>query len=61
MEQLANKEKLDQIHQAIRSCCKCRLHLSRSIAVPGQGPIGPAIMFLGEAPGKAEDLSGLPS
>jgi uracil-DNA glycosylase len=60
MEKTSNNEKLDKIHQAIRSCHKCRLHLSRTIAVPGQGPLGPDIMFLGEAPGKAEDLSGLP-
>lgn len=58
--QKEREEKLNSVHQAIRCCIKCRLHEKRINAVPGQGPIEADIMFVGEAPGKAEDLTGLP-
>ncbi len=44
----------------ILSCTKCRLHLSRKNAVPGNGKRNSEIMLIGEAPGATEDEMGLP-
>src|ERR671922_187604 len=46
---------LDALHQQIRRCRKCRLCESRTRAVPGAGPLSAPVMFVGEAPGAAED------
>lgn len=42
------------------NCTKCSLSEGRTLAVPGEGPIPSDIMFIGEAPGKNEDLQGTP-
>lgn len=42
------------------SCTKCRLSGKRTRVVPGVGPRSSRIMFIGEAPGKDEDLKGEP-
>lgn len=41
-------------------CTRCRLALTRINAVPGEGPTDSRLFFIGEAPGKNEDLSGRP-
>jgi len=41
-------------------CRKCRLSEGRTKVVPGVGPRKSKIMFIGEAPGKDEDLKGEP-
>lgn len=41
-------------------CRKCRLSEGRTKVVPGIGPCKSKIMFIGEAPGKDEDLKGEP-
>ena len=41
-------------------CTKCRLSKSRTQVVPGIGPRSSKIAFIGEAPGKDEDLRGEP-
>jgi len=41
-------------------CTKCRLSGKRTRVVPGVGPRSSRIMFIGEAPGKDEDLKGEP-
>jgi uracil-DNA glycosylase family 4 len=51
---------LDALHQQIRRCVKCRLCESRTRAVPGEGPLSAPAMFVGEAPGRAEDAEGRP-
>jgi uracil-DNA glycosylase len=51
---------LDVLHQRIRRCKKCRLCESRTRAVPGEGPLSAGVMFVGEAPGSAEDAEGRP-
>lgn len=55
-----NKEKLEKIAQEVMHCKKCRLWKTRTNAVPGAGPANAKIMFVGEAPGSMEDLSGFP-
>jgi uracil-DNA glycosylase family 4 len=54
---LHERERMDQ---EIRSCIRCPLAATRTNAVPGEGPIPARILFIGEAPGKNEDLKGRP-
>lgn len=51
---------LGPVHALVRRCQLCDLALSRTLAVPGEGPCPARIMLIGEAPGKEEDLSGRP-
>ncbi len=51
---------LESLYEEIRNCTKCRLHQSRTNAVPGEGPENARIMFIGEAPGFHEDRQGRP-
>jgi uracil-DNA glycosylase len=44
----------------VRVCTKCPLYLSRTNAVPGEGPPNPDVMIIGEGPGRNEDLQGRP-
>jgi len=44
----------------IRSCRMCPLGLSRTQAVVYRGGLAPRVVFIGEAPGAAEDRAGLP-
>ena len=51
---------LDAVHVEVRACERCPLHVGRTRAVPGDGPVDALIMFIGEAPGFHEDQQGLP-
>ncbi len=51
---------LDEIGEEIRRCKRCPLHLTRTNAVPGEGNPRARIVFVGEAPGRNEDLQGRP-
>lgn len=51
---------LREIEAEVRSCTACALHKGRTRAVPGEGPVNAEIMFIGEAPGRNEDLQGRP-
>jgi uracil-DNA glycosylase family 4 len=51
---------LSQLAHGIQHCHECRLHQGRLHAVPGSGPLEAPVIFVGEAPGKTEDLTGLP-
>jgi uracil-DNA glycosylase len=44
----------------IRTCTKCPLSLTRTHAVVHRGSLTPRVLFVGEAPGVAEDRAGLP-
>jgi DNA polymerase len=54
------KSNLGEIEQKIKNCKKCPLFMGAVLAVPGEGPANAKIMFIGEAPGREEDLSGRP-
>jgi len=58
------RETLEQLLEAIaaqvRVCVDCPLHITRQLAVPGEGPIGAPVAFIGEAPGADEDRQGRP-
>lgn len=51
---------LTELAQEVRSCQRCLLASTRTIAVPGEGPCNARLMFIGEGPGEQEDLSGRP-
>lgn len=51
---------LKAIAQEVQSCTKCDLARSRTKAVPGTGSPDARVCFVGEGPGREEDLSGLP-
>ena len=51
---------MEKIARKVRVCVKCPLWQGRRNAVPGEGNIDAAVMFVGEAPGYWEDVKGLP-
>lgn len=50
----------DIIKQEVIDCTSCILHKHRTNVVMGCGNFDADLMFVGEAPGKEEDLSGIP-
>lgn len=51
---------LESLARCIRGCVECQLHLSRTLAVPGEGKPAAKVMIIGEAPGGKEDQTGRP-
>jgi DNA polymerase len=51
---------LDALRSKVISCVKCNLSKSRTNAVPGKGNPKAEILFIGEAPGRNEDVKGEP-
>ena len=51
---------LAAIDEAIHACRRCPIGLLENQAVMGEGPIGAALMVVGEQPGDQEDLVGRP-
>lgn len=51
---------LVQVAEQVMVCTKCKLHLSRKLAVPGEGPDDAELMFIGEGPGFHENEQGRP-
>ena len=54
------EQALENIHAQVRACTRCPLHVGRTHAVPGDGPVNATLMFIGEAPGFHEDQQGIP-
>ena len=52
--------KLDSIAENVRECQKCELCETRIKAVPGKGNFDADVIFVGEAPGRNEDIHGEP-
>jgi len=44
----------------VKACRKCQLWRHRKNAVPGEGNLDAAVVFVGEAPGYREDVKGRP-
>lgn len=57
---MTKKEMMDKIAGSVRACRKCRLREGSLNAVPGDGNIDAELVFIGEAPGRTEDETGLP-
>jgi DNA polymerase len=51
---------LDAIAAEVRTCTRCRLHETRTNAVPGEGHPDTEVVFVGEGPGFNEDRAGRP-
>jgi len=51
---------LAAVASEVGQCVKCGLCNGRTRTVPGEGPLDPPVMFIGEGPGEAEDKSGRP-
>ena len=49
-----------QLMEEIATCEKCRLCQTRTNVVPGEGDPQARLMFIGEGPGRDEDLQGRP-
>lgn len=49
-----------ELSDEIRSCRRCPLHETRLRAVVYRGSLSPTVLFVGEAPGAAEDRAGEP-
>jgi len=58
--QSRNERALASLRAEIRACRRCPLGSRRTQAVPGIGPADARVMFVGEAPGRQEDLKGEP-
>jgi uracil-DNA glycosylase family 4 len=54
------KDALADIDRRVRVCTLCDLHKFRTHAVPGEGNWEAELMFIGEGPGRDEDLQGRP-
>ncbi|MFH1546147.1 MAG: uracil-DNA glycosylase [Patescibacteria group bacterium] len=51
---------LEEIAEKIKNCQKCQLHEQRTNTVPGVGNPDADVLFIGEGPGRDEDLQGEP-
>ena len=51
---------LKQIADEVAVCEMCKLHASRKLAVPGEGPSNASIVLIGEGPGFHENEQGRP-
>ena len=49
-----------ELHTSIQQCHSCALAETRTQSVPGKGNHSASIMLVAEAPGKQEDLQGIP-
>jgi len=60
MDLTEKKLHIKKLRKQIAECTRCSLHQTRTNTVPGEGDVNADIMFIGEAPGKNEDLQGKP-
>ena len=56
----SKREQLDKLNKYWRENCQCQLRKTATQAVFGDGNAESEIVFIGEAPGKNEDLEGQP-
>ncbi len=54
------REALVELYREVSRCTRCPLHQGRTKVVFGAGNADADLMFVGEAPGREEDLQGLP-
>ena len=60
MTEAERRAALDAIAQEVAICTRCRLHQTRTRAVPGEGHAETEVIFVGEGPGFNEDRQGRP-
>jgi DNA polymerase len=54
------EKEMKKLENTIRHCKLCQLHKNRKNPVLGEGSLKPKVFFIGEAPGKNEDIKGRP-
>lgn len=54
------EERASELYSVVRACTLCALAVTRTHAVPGEGPLDAEVMCIGEAPGLNEDKQGRP-
>ena len=59
-ENFNKSEELEKISIQVGKCSKCQLSLHRTNVVAGEGNSDADLMFIGEAPGRDEDIQGKP-
>ncbi len=57
---VSGEHSISSLEKQVRNCQKCLLARERKNAVPGEGDIHSELMFVGEAPGRDEDIQGRP-
>lgn len=57
---IPDQDSHERIAQELEGCPRCKLCQGRTRIVQGEGPAQARLMFVGEAPGEQEDLSGRP-
>jgi DNA polymerase len=57
---MSKREQLDELNAYWKENCKCELRKTATQAVFGDGNAESKIVFIGEAPGKNEDIEGRP-
>ena len=57
---VARESSVLSLEETILNCQKCPLAQTRTHAVPGEGNLNAELMFVGEAPGRDEDIQGRP-
>ncbi|MDH4262189.1 MAG: uracil-DNA glycosylase [Spirochaetia bacterium] len=60
MESLSNQEKLNFLFEKIKDCNRCPLGKTRTHVVFGEANADSKVIFIGEGPGKEEDIQGIP-
>ena len=60
MTDAERQQALEAIAAEVRVCTRCRLHETRTRAVPGEGDAETEVVFVGEGPGFNEDRGGRP-
>lgn len=57
---MGKAEEMQKIEDQVKNCKKCSLYKTRNKPVTGAGSVDAKILFIGEAPGRNEDLQGYP-
>ncbi|MHB8458446.1 MAG: uracil-DNA glycosylase family protein [Candidatus Limnocylindrales bacterium] len=60
MTEAERRAALEAVAADVRICTRCRLHVGRTRAVPGEGHPSTEVVFVGEGPGANEDREGRP-
>jgi len=53
-------DRIDSLRRRASGCVKCKLHETRTTVVFGEGDPQARLLFVGEAPGRDEDIQGRP-
>ncbi|MBN2468123.1 MAG: uracil-DNA glycosylase [Deltaproteobacteria bacterium] len=60
LRDVGTPDSLDRLNREVQGCSRCDLAVSRKAIVFGEGSPTASLVFVGEAPGRDEDLAGRP-